>query len=125
MGVATKNRRRIVVQGRNYLWYIAKDIEDFPNSVSGDLHALNILSEDKRFIARYHLGQTDEQRRHITIIGREFGGIDEPGCWKRFLCPDWCPNSAVTPSVVREIIEWCSDPNSKISVDYAGKPIET
>ena len=124
MGVATKNRRRIVVRGLDYLWYVAEDIEDFPHSITGDLNALNILSEDKRFIARYHLGQADDQRRHITIIGREFRGIDEPGCWRRFLCPDWYKNSAVTPSVVRAIIEWCSDPSSKTAVDYSGKPIE-
>ena len=122
MGVASKNRRKITVGGRTYLWYVSEDIDDFPPMVSRDLRALNILSKDKRFIVRYHLGQTVSERRHITVIGGEFGGAQDPGCWRRFLCPDWCPDTVVTPGVVRSIIEWCLDPAIRTAVDYTGTP---
>ncbi|MEM9081426.1 MAG: hypothetical protein AAGC74_12120 [Verrucomicrobiota bacterium] len=125
MGVATKNRRKITVGDREFLRYVAEDIDDSPPTVDGNLHALNILSADKQFIVRYHLNQTDSERRHITVIGAEFGGSHEPGCWRRFLSPGWCQEGVVTPSIVRQIIEWCLDSSPRTAVDYAGPQIDT
>ena len=124
MGVATKNRRKIKVGDRGFLWYVAEDVDDFPPTVDGSLHALNILSEDKSFIVRYHLNQVDSERRHITVIGSEFGGSHEAGCWRRFLSPGWCQESAVTPGIVREIIEWCLASSPRTAVDYTGSQID-
>ena len=127
MGVATKNRRKIDVDGRRYLWYVADDHDDFPPTVAEgeQLLALNILSDDKRFIARFHLGQGQSEGRHITIIGREFAGIDSPGTWRRFLCPNWCVQRAITPIDVRAVIEWCNDTHAKrFMVDYTGALME-
>lgn len=114
-----------MVSDREFLWYVAEDIDNFPLTVDGDLHALNILSEDKQFIVRYHLNQMDSERRHITVIGAEFGKSRKAGRWRRFLCPDWCLEGAITPSIVREVIEWCLDSNSRIAVDYTGAQIES
>lgn len=125
MGVARKNRRSIQVGDREFLWYIAEDIDSFPPTVDGSLHALNILSEDKQFMVRYHLNQVDSERRHITVIGAEFGGSREAGCWRRFRCPDWCPSGAITPGIVREVIEWCFDSSSRIAVDHAGSRVDS
>jgi hypothetical protein len=127
MGVATKNRRKIDVDGRCYLWYVADDHHDFPLTVGeGELLlALNILSDDKRFVARFHLGQGKAAGRHITIIGREFVGVDSSGTWRRFLCPNWCVQRAITPVDVRAIIEWCNDTHAKrFMVDCKGSLME-
>ena len=125
MGVSKKNRRKTIVGQREFYWYVCEDIDDFHEAAASDLRAVNILSEDKTFIARYHIGQSIPELRHVTIIGREFGGSMEPGSWRRFLCPDWCPESIVTPAVVRQIIEWCLDPVPRLAVDYAGLPVQS
>ncbi|GAA5123930.1 hypothetical protein JIN84_11995 [Luteolibacter yonseiensis] len=125
MGVSKKNRRKIIVEQREFYWYVCEDVDDFPEAATGDLRVVNILSEDKTFIVRYHIGQSVPELRHVTIIGHEFGGGMEPGSWRRFLCPDWCPGLIVNPAVVRRIIEWCLDPVSRIAVDYAGRPVES
>ena len=124
MGVATKNRRKLTVGDREFLWYVAEDIDDFPPTVEGSLHALNILSEDKQFIVRYHLNQVDSERRHITVIGAEFGGSREGGCWRRFVTPRWCQEGPVTPGIVREVIELCLDSSPRIAVDYTGSQVD-
>lgn len=125
MGVSKKNRRKIVVNQREFYWSVCEDVADFPETAASDLRAVNILSDDKRFIARYHIGQSIPELRHITIIGPEFGGSIEPGSWRRFHCPDWCPKSIVTPTLVREIIEWCLDASPRPEVDHAGRRVES
>jgi len=122
MAVSHKTRRTIDVNGRRFLWYVADDIDDFPRTVSANnLHALNIVSEDKAFLVRFHLGQQHAAQRHITVLGREFTGASTGECWRRFRCPDWCPDGKVTPKTVRAIIEWCHDPSIlRVEVDYRG-----
>ena len=123
MGIAKKYRRKITVGERDYMWYVIEDLEDFPQTVDSYLHALNIISNDKKFIVRYHLHQRDPERRHITVIGPEFGGVLNPSPYKRFLCPDWCPEGAMTPGIVREVIEWCAEPSSRVEVDWTGSKV--
>ncbi|SHK27704.1 hypothetical protein SAMN02745181_3551 [Rubritalea squalenifaciens DSM 18772] len=119
MGVAKKYRRKITVGGRKFLWHVTEDLDDFPTTVDGNLHALNIISQDKKFIVRFHLHQGISEQRHLTVIGAEFGDSLETGCWRRFLCPDWCPDGVITPSIVRSVIEWSLDtaPRTKAELD--------
>lgn len=124
MATAEKKRRKIIVGERRFLWYVAEDVDGFPPTVDGNLYALNIVSEDKRFIVRYHLGQSDSERRHITVIGPEFGNRTNPGCWRRYLCPHWSSDRGVAPAMVREIIEWCLGTRLRTAVDHAGLPLE-
>ena len=120
MGVASKKKRPIDVDGRRFYWYVAEDLDDFPRV--NELHAVNILSDDKHFIVRFHLDQVDARTRHITVIGREFVGSDYAGCWRRFLSPAWCPDGVVTPNAVRGIIQWClNENNPRVEVDCRGE----
>jgi hypothetical protein len=48
MAVATKNRRKITVGDRRYVWYVAEDDE-----AAGKV--LQVISEDKQFIVKYQL----------------------------------------------------------------------
>ncbi len=126
MAVSKKNRRKIVVTERTYYWYIKEDWDDCPSDVDyKNMNALNILSEDKKFIVRYHLGFQSDEKRHITIIGNEFNGVEDSGCWRRVCCKDWLAGGlAVTPKMVRAIIEWSLDDKSEVSeVDFGERRI--
>jgi hypothetical protein len=118
MGVATKYRRKLIVDGRSYIWYVKED-DDSPASV------LYVLSDDKKFIVQFHLGQPD-QTRHLTVLGRDFKRVTVTGgCWRRFRCPEWSSeNGAVTPNNVRSLIEWCQSTSDAITeVDCYGRAI--
>jgi hypothetical protein len=117
MAIATKYRRRISVKGRNFLWYVREDDDEFY------LPTLHVISEDKRFIVAYLLNQCDTTR-HLVVKGHEFPGLPEAGhCWKRALCPRWEIGSTITPASVRQLIEWCFDPDRHLTlVDWTGKP---
>jgi hypothetical protein len=108
MAIATKHKRKISVNGRNFLWYVRDDYDDF------FLPILHVISEDKRFIVEYYLKQCDTTR-HLVIKGQEFPGLPEAGhCWKRALCPRWEIGPTVTPASVRQLIEWCFDPDRQL-----------
>ncbi len=113
MGVRTKWRRRIRVGDRLFIWYVCEDY-DSPDMV------LQVVSEDKKFIVRYHLGQADDP--FLIVIGAEFTGVpDAGGIWRRFLCPRWESNSKVTPASVRSLIEWCLSSDKPLrEVDWRG-----
>lgn len=99
MSVAKKNRRKLVREGRLFVWWVQEDRDSL------DL-ILHVVSEDKRFIAHYVLGQ-EEAERLIIILGSEFAGADTGGNWSRFHCPCFDPHAVVTPGNVRQLIDWC------------------
>ncbi|MCA9776834.1 MAG: hypothetical protein KC800_08965 [Candidatus Eremiobacteraeota bacterium] len=117
MAVAKKHKRKLVFKDREFFWYV-RDEDD------GGL-ALTVLSGDKRFAVQYALEQA-AQTRHIVVMNEEFGvGHHRTGCYRRYLCPDWDRDGAVTPGVVRELIEWCQDPPTNlVEVDWLGRPVE-
>jgi hypothetical protein len=118
MGVATKSRRKSIVDGRSYVWYV-KENDDSPDYV------LHVLSDDKQFIVHFHLGQHDETR-HLIVIGSDFKRVNgRNGCWRRFRCPEWSSeNGAITPKNVRSLIEWCQSSSNVITeVDCYGKAL--
>lgn len=117
MGVATKGRRKIDVNGRRFVWYVCED-ED-----SADL-VLHVASQDKRLLVRYHLGQP-EGGRVVLVVGPEFGGVpDAGGCHRRFLCPQWEDDGRVTPAAVRRLVLWCqSDGEDRVERDWMGRLI--
>ena len=100
MAIASKRRRRITVNREQYLWYVAEDEE-------GAAMVLQVISTDKRFIAKYQIGQPMD-RSYIVILGKRFAGAKTGGPWRRFLCPQFVLD-AVTPQSVRKLIEWCLD----------------
>ena len=100
MGVATKRRRKIIVGDRQYIWYVCED-----EGAAGLI--LNVISNDKQFIAKYQLDQPEGQE-YVVILGRLFAGAVTGRCWKRFFCPRFAEHSVASKNV-RELIEWCLD----------------
>jgi hypothetical protein len=117
MAVRTKGRRKIMVNQRQFVWYIADDYDSNDN-------VLHVVSEDKKFIVNYHLGQP-EQKRFIATFGSEFPGLpDAGGCWIRVLCPEWEQNSVITPGSIHRLVDWCLNQERElIRVDDGGKAI--
>lgn len=116
MPIATKNRRKISVTGREFIWYVS-DAYDSADKV------LRVASEDKKFVVNYHLGQPDDTR-FLIILGKEFNGLPEKRKgWIRVLCPQWEEDSIIKPSSVRRLIEWCFEKKADlVEVDWLGKP---
>jgi hypothetical protein len=116
MAISTKNRRKITVIKRNFVWYVKENPDELYQP------ALNIISDDRHFIVTYTLNQSDETR-HLVIKGNEFQGLVDAGhCWKRVLCPQWEKGSIVTPNSVRALIEWSFNTERQlIFVDWRGE----
>jgi hypothetical protein len=115
MAVATKNRRKITVGDRRYVWYVAEDDE-----AAGKV--LQVISEDKQFIVKYQLDQPRGDE-YIVILGRLFAGASTGGPWRRFLCPRFGA-STVTSRNVRQLIEWCLDERLKRQeIEWRSQPI--
>src|SRR3954464_1684563 len=105
MAVSGKNRRKLVVGGRAYLWWV-RDADPEYNSPSTT--SLMVVSADGRFGVRFFLGQPAE-RRFLLVLGPEFGGLQDAGCpWVRVRCPEWLTRAEVTPAAVRCLVEWCT-----------------
>jgi hypothetical protein len=113
MGVRKTNRRKLVIDDRLFVWYAAED-SDGPGLI------LHVISDDKRFIVRYHVAQSGTS--FLIVLGPEFGGVTNTGgCWRRFECPKWEDGDAITPSCVRRLIDWCLLPNKEVvEVDWRG-----
>ena len=103
MGISKKHRRKILVNGRNFFWYVREEEE--PPWVGH--RVLHIISEDKNFIIAYSLNQSDS-KRHLIVMGKEFPDLSEASYgYRRVRCPQWEKDSAITPESVRRLIEWC------------------
>ncbi len=119
MTVSAKNRRKIEIDARNYVWWVAEDEESpfVPYSL-----ALTVISEDRRFFIRYHLNQPAELR-HVTVLGSEFRVAGCGGRWRRFRCASFGSASTVSPRDVASLVRWSltgSDP--LLEVDYRCQP---
>jgi hypothetical protein len=124
MGVAKKYRREIVINERNFLWYVKEDLDWLS---IGCPFALSIISENKHFNISYGINQ-DEARRHLTSLGKEFSKLSPTKMGKprigyqRVRCPKWEKDSTITPEIVKQIVEWCFtyDANA-IEIDWRGE----
>ena len=97
MGMSTKGRRKLNVNGRNFVWFVCDD------NYSADL-VLHVSSHDKQFLVHYHLGQA-EDRRVVTVIGKEFSGVFNAGQRHRHvLSPQWEQQGRISPAAVRRMI---------------------
>lgn len=77
MGVRTKGRRKITVNGEKYMWYVALDCDS-------PYHILTIISEDKKLIITCPL---KTEISYIISKGTTFQGKKTDGCWERYLLP--------------------------------------
>lgn len=108
MAVTTKRRRRIEVNGRQLVWWVAPDDEAF------GVLTLTICSNDKKLLVRYALGQPAD-RRHVVVLGPELPPLtDAGGVWIRLRAPAW-DDEIVTPGLVRRIIAWALDPAKQVT----------
>ncbi|KQO14718.1 hypothetical protein [Paenibacillus sp. Leaf72] len=120
MGINKKGRRKIVCNARLFYWYVQPDYDD-----CGQIK-LNIVSDDKKWIVSYEVGQSKNPKTpHIVIKGREFEGLDRSGWqgWMRVQTPIW-EDTIITPELVKTIIEWCFHKKERlIVVDWKGEII--
>jgi hypothetical protein len=118
MAIARKNRRPIEVHDREFLWWVYEDDE------AAAAMTLAVASADKNFLVRYQLHQSDDAR-YLTVLGREFPGLpDSRESWTRVRCPMFASGEAVTPSDVRQLIEWClHTPRTLVRVDPMGRDV--
>ncbi|WP_235218343.1 hypothetical protein [Paenibacillus sp. FSL R7-269] len=103
LGVNSKGKRKLEHSGRTYYWNVQLDPEDYGQT------NLNIVSEDKKLVLSYNLGQANKNvRPFIVVKGLEFEGLDNyyRQGWVRVLTPYWDDN-IITPGLVKTIIEWC------------------
>ena len=69
--MARKSKRKIVVNERDFQWYVAEELDDV--AYLGADTTLTILSDDKRFIIKYPFTQSGNNN-FLVVVGKEFGG---------------------------------------------------
>jgi hypothetical protein len=116
-----KSKRKIVRQGKVFYWYVNSDYDD-----EGRIKA-HILSEDKKFIVAYEIGQVSKHKKSpfLVVMGKEFVGFsgDRMGYIRVQTPPIWDDLSA-TPSFVGKIIDWCySEKKEIVLVNWKGELI--
>ena len=101
MSVKKKNRRKITVNDRLFIWYIAE-----ANSTLDQ--TLFVVSEDKKFIVHYILKQTSNEPYFVEVVGKEIGGlVREKQTKVNIISPTWEIENTITPKSVRNLITWC------------------
>lgn len=105
MAIRTKGRSPFHYNGRDFVWHVSEDV------------LLRIASVDKQFSVAYEIVGN---HRLLAVGGPEFIGL--PNTAKR---PAWIVppefSAEIGGRTVREILDWCFDPNHEI-VLYDGPP---
>jgi hypothetical protein len=111
LAVSTKGKRKVNVQGRQYIWHVTdNDPPRVPEQgfvQEGEpARTLHIISSNKRFIVHYRIPQAGEAAAVITIEGQDFPRA--PGA-KQIDVPRWRHDSKPYPTAdfVRRLIGWC------------------
>lgn len=105
MGVSKKGRRNIEYNNQTDVWWVGKDDD------SCDQVWLNIVSDDKRIVLSYRVGEGDF---FIISKGRIFQGKETSGRWEYYEYPMRQLPFAVTPSFVYDLIAWAVDGNNAV-----------
>lgn len=93
MAVAKKGKRRIVVDGQVYYWFVRFD-EYAPLRSILDWYEVYVVSDDRKFSANYSLGANTLSLYHKNRGNQSY-----------VECPVLAEKS-FTPSVVEKIIRW-------------------
>lgn len=112
MSIRTKGRRKIIVEGQKYVWYVALD-NDSPYNV------LHIISDDKYLILSCPLLTKTE---YVISKGRTFQTKETKGGWNRYLLPFHIPD-IITPKFVEQLILWSTQDNDVIENNWNGKDV--
>ena len=95
MSVRTKKRRKIIVGGQKYIWYVALDDDT-------EYNILHIVSDDKYLILSCPLRT---KIAYVISKGRIFQAKRTDGVWNRYLLPFDIPD-IITPKFVEKLIDW-------------------
>jgi hypothetical protein len=99
MAVSRKGRRKIAVEGVEYVWWIA------PADYFGG-NALNIVGETNHLHLVYQLGGSV-----LSVLGRRFRGHElTSGCHRHFRCPPVGSPDEIAPGDVAALIRWAIAP---------------
>ncbi|MEM7165862.1 MAG: hypothetical protein AAF581_10380 [Planctomycetota bacterium] len=120
MAISPKHKRKITIEGVDYLWWVRED--DDPPFVQSSGDTLRVAASEGDFFVSYHLGQCDA-RRHLTVECGVVRGLSVSD-FSRFLCPDFFGGTVVRPRGVAALIEWCTSTGSEplVEVNYLGLP---
>jgi hypothetical protein len=106
MAIGKKNRRTIVYQGKNFLWWVDDESDGLGNMLS-----VNVASEDKKFLIKHFCVQTNPNESYLSVIGQYFPGLErKTGNSVKLSCPNFADsfvNNAVTSKTVKDILDWC------------------
>ena len=100
MSVSKKGRRSIEYKNQTFVWWVGKNEDD------ADKIWLNIISDDKKIVLAYRVGEGDF---HIVSKGCLFQGKKTSGCWERYSYPMKEPPMVITPKFVYGLIAWAVD----------------
>ncbi|RAV18758.1 hypothetical protein DQG23_23775 [Paenibacillus contaminans] len=118
MAVSKQYKRKFVYQDIVFYWYVNPDYDD-----EGKIN-VHILSNDKKFIVAYEIGQASIHKKNpfLVVMGNEFIGYSEKRTgYFRVRTPIW-HDAVATPSFVKTIIEWCfSDKKEIVLVNWMGE----
>ena len=113
----------MIFQDRDFYWWVKDDFDGHRGMLE-----VNIATEDKAFLVRYYAVQQQETHRYLTVVGKQFPGLErKEGNWQRFICPDFIPsfnNHGIGPKHIQSILAWCYDPGKiLIPVNDKGEEI--
>jgi hypothetical protein len=120
MGVLKKGRRKIMIDGREFYWYV--------NFEEEGRMGLVIISEDKKFNICYMPCESvyENVRKfcpptpYIIVKKGEFKSVKNiGGYWRRFLTPKW-QDKSITPAFVEKIVRWCFEEEKVTEIDFRG-----
>ena len=112
MSLSAKGRRRIVVRGQTYIWYVALD-DDSPYLI------LNIFSDDKYLLLSCPLHSGTE---YLISKGRVFQYKETDGLWNRYLLPFQLPD-IITPECVERLIVWAVEGKDAVRISINDVPL--
>ena len=100
MSVSKKGRRSIKYKNQTFVWWVGENPDD------EDRIWLNIISDDKKIVLSYRIGEGDF---FVVNKGCFFQGKKTSGYWERYWYPMKEPPMVVTPKFVYELISWAVD----------------
>ncbi|MDF3028852.1 MAG: hypothetical protein K0S23_3159 [Fluviicola sp.] len=106
MAVSKKGKRTITVDGKTYLWWVFDEVDQtfFDNT------QIKLISEDQSHYIKYGLEQADDNRS--VVIGLH----NNPGLIQ-LECPKFeDERGIITPSGIRQLIEWCKTQPSETAI---------
>lgn len=112
MAIRNKNKRKIVVENKLYVWYVDLDY-DSPYNI------LHIASCNKSLILSCPL---KTETSYIISKGTVFQKLKTSGIWQRYLLP-FCVPEAITPKFVSTVILWATQGNNALQIEWNGKDV--